>query len=201
MQILTRRGLTVAFCLAVTGPLHAVAQSSDDPATVSQLVEPDDSDPSSITTQQLNAAMTRMLSEGQIEQLVQGPSNGDIAQAEGGKDFCAPGQSPRYEFCEDLETHPLQAPSGKRTASRPEEDYAAGLPQSINRFSSDPALTADQIGRGDVSSFAAQSFAEELLNSQKTQPPPEEMLPSPSGLPPGVLDPYQSGVPVITEGN
>ncbi len=188
----------VTAIVLITAPWSAIAQDSENLSTVMQLNHDLDSADSLIVPEQLNTSPTRILNAAQMHQLREAAPAVDVDQADGGKDFCAPGINPRYQFCDELAKRPLKAVTNRQMRLA-EEDLAAGSPASIQRFSLDPTSTADQIGRGTASSQVAQSFADELLRGRKQN---EESLPaSVSGLPPGVLTDYGHGGPIVTEGN
>ena len=185
--------------LGLTGlTASGYAQSAEDPSAVSQLEFNYTSDVELIEQEQLNIWSTETLNATQVDQLRSVSSATDVEQATGGKDYCAPGLKLRYQFCDELEKRPLKAIQPKARALA-EEDLAAGSPLNIERFTSDPSLTADQIGRGTASSLTAQSLGDQLLRGKGS---PEEQMPDAgtNGLPPDVLSNY-GGAPVITEGN
>ena len=178
--------------------LQAAAEPPDDPVVIPQLSESERLDPELITTEQLNYASALALKEGEVDQLSTAINDIDVSQAEGGTDLCDPRRNESYEFCDKFRDAPIK-PEGARRAALPEEDYVAGSPSGVDRFSRDPSLTAELIGRGDASTLAAQSFGNDLL----AKPDPEEEL-GPSSLnqlPPDVLETFKSGAPITPEGN
>lgn len=189
---------SITAILLMSAPCLATAQESENLSTVSQLNHEIEAGNSLIVQEQLNTAATRILNATQMQQLRDTAPGAGVEQADGGKDFCAPGLNPRYQFCDDLAKRPLKAVPNRQVRLA-EEDLAAGSPASIQRFSFDPTLTADQIGRGAASSLVAQSYGDELLRGRKQN---EDELPSSaSGLPPEVLSTFGHGGPIVTEGN
>ena len=192
------RYMIPALVLVACSPLAATAQQADDPTAIEQIQQTASDSEESVTPDQLNQKMTRILRAAQIEQLDTQPPGIDIQQADGGEDVCASDRAADYKVCREAEGPARRTRSASRE-SQPEEDYAAATSRGIELFSSDPTLTADQIGRGKADTFAAQSLADEMLPGRK--PDEEAELPlSVEGLPPDVLTDFGNG-PVITEGN
>ena len=177
--------------------LHAAAQSDDDPTAVPQLSKEVQLDENLPTATQLNTTEPLDISNAEVLQIVPPSADFGVAQAEGGRDLCEQGGA-RSEIC-NREPMDTTSPNLAKDPRLPEEDFIAGSPSSIDRFSRDPSITADQIGRGVVSTLAAQSFADELLNKQQEEDP--EAALSPLDLPPDILQTYQSGTPSPTQGN
>ncbi|MGB3627790.1 MAG: hypothetical protein WA989_18335 [Henriciella sp.] len=188
--------LILALALPVFAMPAAHAQEADDPTSVPQLILKETAQDGAVDTEQLRSDVR--LNETQIEQLQTNPSEFDVEQAEGGKDFCEPGMNPRYVFCEELEKRPLQAAKTTRSTSA-EEVLIRGSQSGVDVFARDPASTADQIGRGAATSLAAQSFGDELLNGRSREEK-AALESSASGLPPEVLATV-GHPPVVTTGN
>lgn len=179
--------------------LGAHAGEADDPTIIQQIKQSRAAESDLITTEQLYIPADEAAAERDVDQLT--GETGDIIdntviqQAEGGTDYCAPGTRHKYAFCEAQENMPIAA--RKARTSLPEEEFTVGSPESINRFTLDPALTADEIGRGQLSSDVAQSVASDVLGTHMT--PLEDL--SPTDLPPDALQDHGSAPPIIVQGN
>lgn len=177
------------FCILaslVLFPLSAAGQADADKTVVPQVLEYSGPDREIIEAQQVERP--GLPDDGAVEQLAPASADVQVWQVEEGADLCDVNAA-EHEFCADMKTaNRTDGKASKRTS--PEEVVAIGAPPGIDQFTRDPARTADEIARGELSSLAAQSLGGSLLGLQKPPPTKEETNPeSPdlSDLPPEVL--------------
>lgn len=185
--------------LILIAPAAAAAAQEANPTRVPQLAEPAERPSETATTAQLNAAVATAFEAGRVDQLDLGEGGVIVFQAEGGVDRCDPAAGRALsEFCRDLLAR--RAGTGiARTRTAPETDLATASPGNIDRFSTDPAATADQIGRGQPDSYAAQAMGGDMLGREPEGPAPEEQL-LPPGLSPEFLDGPTGVPPIVAQG-
>lgn len=189
--------------LALAG---AAAAQEDDLTSVPQLggAPSDEPNPGAVTTEQLNQAMADAVNAGGVQQLELGEGGVVVIQAEGGVDRCDPARGDLSDFCRNLLEKRAAMTAEAKPVSAPETDFATATIGNVDAFSVDPGVTADQIGRGQANSFAAQAIGGDLLTAAGREEEDAALTPEqslPPDLLPGILDQTGGVPPTITQGN
>lgn len=189
--------------LAMAG---AAAAQEDDLTSVPQLggAPSDAPSPGAVTTEQLNQAVADAVNAGGVQQLEIGEGGVIVIQAEGGVDRCDPARGDVSDFCRGLLEKRAAMKAAAKPVSAPETDFATATVGNVDAFSVDPGATADQIGRGQANSFAAQAIGGDLLTAAEREEEDAALAPEqtlPPDLLPKILNQTGGVPPTITQGD